>query len=134
MKKQFVFVAAIAAFSAFFSCKKSDTPAAPTATPAEGNWVGKYGSGGAPQTFYYAFQFNTGGTMVVKSNDAILPDMGTGTWTLSNDSIRSTYTYTNAGSTFSMIGKYDGKSNTISGTWGAGTSNKGGGTFTINRQ
>ncbi len=131
MKKQFVLVAVIATFAVFFSCKKNSTPL-PTVTPAEGNWVGKYGSGGGPETFYYAFQFNAGGTMVVKSNDAVLPDIGNGTWTISADSIRSTYTYT-AGGTFSMIGKYDGHANTIAGTWGSGSNNKGGGTFTISR-
>jgi len=132
MKKQFVFAVAIAALSALFSCKKTDPK--PTISPAEGNWVGKYGSGNAVPTYYYAFQFNAGGTMSVKANDAILPSTATGTWTISGDSIRSTYTYTNAGGTFSMIGKYDGHTNIISGTWGSDNNNKDGGTFTITRQ
>ena len=132
MKKQFLFVAFIATVALFFSCKKSN-PAVPTVTPAEGSWVGNYSSGGGSQTFYYAFQFNAGGAVVVKANDAILPSVANGTWTIAADSIRSTYTY-NPGGTFSMIGKYDGKSNTIVGTWGSGTDNKGGGTFTIVKQ
>jgi hypothetical protein len=133
MNKQVRFVIAIAACCTLFSCKKNHATEPPV-TPTQENWVGKYGAGAGPQTFYYAFQFNAGGNMVIKANDAVLPDMGTGTWTIYADSIRSTYTYTVGGTTFSMIGKYDGHANTITGTWGAGNNNKGGGTFTINRQ
>jgi hypothetical protein len=133
MKKQFVFALAIVVFSTLlFSCKKADP--APAISPAEGSWVGKYGTGNAIPTYYYAFQFNAGGTMSVKANDAILPSTASGTWTISGDSIRSTYTYTNAGGTFSMIAKYDGQSNIISGTWGSDNNNNNGGTFTITRQ
>jgi hypothetical protein len=133
MKKQFFFAVAITALSTFFSCKKADITQ-PTVLSANGKWVGKYGPVNAIPTYYYAFEFNAGGTMVVKSNDATLPDTGTGTWSISGDSLRSTYTYTSAGSTYSIIGKYDGHSNIINGTWGAGTNNTGGGTFTITRQ
>ncbi len=132
MKK--LFIPVLLAFVLATSCKKDDTPT-PT-YPLEGFWVGKYGSGAATPSSGYSMVVESGGTLTV-ADGAIFSSAskGTGTWTLTGNVFKATYTYsTPGGSTFTIQANWSNDGKMTSGTWGSGSSPTGSGTWFMDRK
>jgi hypothetical protein len=112
------------------SCSKTDTTP-PAATTAEGKWVGSFTSLGP--SHYLALIFKPNSVLLVEAN--ALPDIANGTWNISGDSLRATFTYTGAVTgTYSIAGKYAANSIIMDGTMGPGTSTTGAGVFSVTKQ
>lgn len=131
--KKLLFLAAATVFLAT-SCKKDDCPA-PT-YPVEGLWVGKYGSGSATPTAGFSMVVEAGGKITVADGDNITASSkAAGTWTLTGNVFKATYTYsTPGGSTFSIQANWSNDGKMTSGTYGSGTSATGGGTWFMDRK
>lgn len=115
------------------SCKKDD-PVVPT-YPVEGYWVGKYGSGTAAPTSGYSMVVEPGGKITVADGDNITSSSkAAGTWTLTGNVFKATYTYASGGSTFSIQANWSNDGKMSSGTWGPGTSATGSGTWYMDRK
>jgi hypothetical protein len=134
MKKNvFIAIAGIMIFSITSSCSKSD-PAPQSNVTVEGKWVGLTTAPVGPSR-YLALTFNAGGNLLVDANNPTTPDMATGTWAISGDSVRASFTYTTpASGTFSLAGKFVVNATTMNGTIGTGTSTSGVSTFTTTKQ
>lgn len=116
----------------FFSCKKDDVPA-PT-YPIQGLWVGKYGSGTATPTSGYSMVVEANGKVTVADGDNISSSTkASGTWTLTGDVFKATYTYSGGGSTFSIQATWSNSGKLTNGTWGPGTTPTGNGTWFMDR-
>ena len=103
------------------SCSKSNTSAS---TSLEGKWTGNYHGGPGPVN-YYSLTFKSGGSLLVQSDNSTTPNSANGTWTLSGDSVRATYTFVTSSLTYSIAGKYSASSNTMDGTIGNGLNTSG---------
>jgi hypothetical protein len=136
MKK--LFLAAVLFTAMFTSCKKEDcpviTPVVPT-YPIEGSWVGKYGVGTGAQTFGYSMLVEAGGKVVV-ADGATLSGSGIayGTYTLTGNVFKATYTYTGGGSTYTIQATFNNTGKLENGTYGAGASPTGSGTWFMDRK
>ncbi len=112
------------------SCKKDD----PVYYPVEGYWVGKYGSGTATPNSGYSMVVEPGGILTVADGSVITSSAkATGTWTLTGNVFKATYTYTGGGSTFSIQADWSNSGTLTNGTWGPGTTPTGSGTWFMNR-
>jgi hypothetical protein len=117
----------------FLSCSK-DEKTAPAYT-LQGTWVGMYGVGTTAPATFYSLGFTTGGNIAVAAGSSSSPSVAVGTWTQLGDSVKATYTYQSpASGTYSLAAKFISSSNTMNGTWGAGTNAYNGGTFTLTKQ
>lgn len=133
MKKNLLFIAiAIMTFAA--SCKKTET-VTPT-YPVEGYWVGKYGSGTATPSSGYSMVVEAGGLLTVADGSTITASSkATGTWTLTGNTFKATYTYSGGGgSTFSIQANWSNDGKLTGGTWGPGTTPTGSGTWYMDRK
>jgi hypothetical protein len=135
MKKS-LFFAVLAAATIFIgtSCKKTET-VTPT-YPIEGYWVGKYGSGTATPTSGYSMVVEPGGVLTVADGSTITSSSkASGTWTLTGNTFKATYTYsTPGGSTFSIQATWSNDGKLTNGTWGSGTNASGLGTWYMDRK
>ena len=131
--KKLLFLAA-AALVLTTSCKKDDTPA-PT-YPVEGLWVGKYGSGTAVPGSGYSMVVEANGKVTVADGDNITTSSkAAGTWTLTGNVFKATYTYSSpGGSTFSIQANWSSDGKMTGGTYGSGASATGGGTWYMDRK
>jgi hypothetical protein len=134
MKKNF-FPALVAMFTLFLvSCSKDEVPA-PT-YPMEGLWVGKYGNGTATPTSGFSMVIESGGKITVADGDNITTSSkAAGTWTVTGNVFKATYTYsTPGGSTFSIQADWSNDGKMTNGTWGSGSSATGSGTWFMDRK
>ena len=132
-KKLFIAIAGIMILSINTSCSKSN-PAPQNSSTIEGKWVGLTTAPVGPSR-YLALTFNAGGSLLVNANNPTAPDVATGTWVISGDSVRATFTYTTpATGTFSLAGKYVVNVTTMDGTIGSGSITSGLSTFTTTKQ
>jgi hypothetical protein len=132
MKKLLVFVgAAFVMLSLFSSCKKESNPV----YPIEGLWVGKYGSGTATPSSGFSMVVESGGKITVADGDNITSSSkAAGTWTLTGNVFKATYTYSGGGSTFTIQANWSNDGKMSSGTWGSGSSPTGSGTWLMDRR
>jgi hypothetical protein len=137
MKK--LLVIAVLFTAVFTSCKKEDCPAPPVPTyPIEGLWIGKYGSGSAAPTSGFSMVVESGGAVTVVDGASIsaasASSRATGTWTLTGNVFKATYTYPSGGSTYSVIANFSNTGKLESGTWGAPPAATSGGTWFMDRK
>jgi hypothetical protein len=120
----------------FISCKKEDCPAPPVPTyPVEGLWVGKYGNGTNTPNSGYCMVIEAGGKIMVADGDNMTSSSkATGTWTVTGNIFKATYTYSGGGSTFSVQANWSSDGKLTSGTWGSGTNVSGNGTWFMDRK
>ncbi len=112
------------------SCSKNDTT--PPNTTAEGKWVGIYTNFIGP-SHYFAATFKVNSVILIEANT--IPDIANGTWSLSGDSVRATFTYVGGtAGTYSIAGKYSAGSTTMDGTIGLGTNTSGEAVFSFTKQ
>jgi hypothetical protein len=117
----------------FISCKKDECPK-PT-YPIEGLWVGKYGTAANAPTLGYCMVIEAGGKLMVADGDNMTSSSkATGTWTLTGNVFKATYTYSGGGSTFSVQANWSNDGKLVSGTYGSGASATGGGTWLMDRK
>jgi hypothetical protein len=137
MKK--AFFALMLALS-IYSCKKDECPTPPPAPapiyPVEGYWVGKYGSGAAAPSSGFSMVVEDGGRVTVADGSSITTSSkAAGTWTLTGNVFKATYTYSGAGgSTFTIQANFNNAGKMESGTYGSGSSATGGGTWFMDRK
>jgi hypothetical protein len=122
----------ILALTLFVSCKKSDTVV--PAYPTEGLWVGKYGNGTATPASGFSMVVESGGKVTVADGDNITSSSkAAGTWTLTGNVFKATYTYT-GGNTFTIQANWSNDGKMTGGTWGNGSSPTGSGTWYMDRK
>jgi hypothetical protein len=115
------------------SCKKEKAPA-PT-YPVEGYWVGKYGNGTSTPASGFSMVVEAGGKVTVADGDNITSSSkAAGTWTVTGNVFKATYTYANGGSTFTIQANWSNDGKLTSGTWGSGTNVSGNGTWFMDRK
>lgn len=121
-------------FTAIFaSCKKEECPK--PVYPIEGYWSGKYGSGTATPTSGFSMVVEPGGVVTVADGATITPSSkATGTWTLTGNVFKATYTYSGGGSTFTIQANFSNSGKLESGTYGSGASATGLGTWFMDRK
>lgn len=119
------------ALCTFVSCsKKKDDVAPPTMA---GKWVGKWGSGNAIPDQHFAFTINANGTLTVEEGNPV--DLGTGTWTLQDDTFKAIYSYDDDPSDkLNVAAKVNEARTKIEGSWGLGEVNAGSGSFYMVKQ
>lgn len=134
MKKNLLFTLIAFVVFTFLSCKKDECPA-PT-YPIEGYWTGKYGSGTATPSSGYSMVVEPGGTLTVADGTTITAaSKASGTWTITGNVFKATYTYnTPGGSTFSIQANWTNDGKLTGGTWGSGTNTSGSGTWFMDRK
>lgn len=120
------------AVTLFTACKKDD----PITYPIEGLWVGKYGSGATTPTSGFSMVVESGGKITVADGDNITTSSkAAGTWTLTGNVFKATYTYsTPGGSTFTIQANWSSDGKMTTGTYGSGSSATGGGTWYMDRK
>jgi hypothetical protein len=120
------------AITLFSACKKSDT-VVPT-YPIEGLWVGKYGGGAATPTSGFSMVVEAGGKLTVADGDNITSSAkAAGTWTLTANVFKATYTYSGGG-TFTIQANWGNDGKMTAGTWGSGSNPTGSGTWFMDRK
>lgn len=131
--KKLIF-AALLFTTVFASCKKDECPT-PT-YPVEGLWAGKYGSGASTPTLGFSMVVEAGGKVTVADGDNITSSSkASGTWTLTGNVFKATYTYsTPGGSTFTIQANWSNDGKMTSGTYGSGANPTGGGTWFMDRR
>jgi len=108
------------------SCKKDKV------YPIEGNWVGTYNNGATD--YYLAFTIKPGGTLDVMDNPANKSQItASGTWTVSSGQFDTILDY-GSGTLTSFTSPFNGKSATLTGTWGDTPNKTNGGTWTMTKQ
>ena len=132
-RKIFSYAFILAALWVFTSCSKSDTQPPATIT-LDGKWIGTYHNGAGGPVNYYALTFKSGGALVVHANNSLTPDVANGTWTLSSDSVKASYSYTGSSAIYSMAAKYTGSSNIMAGTVGLSPAVTGEAVFSVTKQ
>ena len=130
MKKFVTVFAVLSLVLIFSSCKKEKDPV----YSIEGYWVGKYGSGSATPASGYSMLVEPGGVITVADGSKISPSIkAVGTWTLTGNVFKATYTYQNGGSTFSIQANFSNTGKLTDGTWGSGSNVSGSGTWYMDR-
>ncbi len=133
MKKNLLLIAFAAVILFITSCSKSDPTPPATNANIQGKWTGVFTPPLGPSP-YFALTFNSNGTVVVEQNDPAAPDIANGTWTITGNNVRATYTFAGAMTgTYTLAGTYSAASTQIMGTIGSGTSTTGYGTFTVSK-
>jgi hypothetical protein len=119
-----------------YSCKKDECPTPPVPTyPVEGYWVGKYGSGAAAATSGFSMVVEDGGKVTVADGASITTALkAAGTWVLTGNVFKATYTYPNGGNTFTIQANFNNAGKMELGTWGSGNSPTGNGTWFMDRK
>jgi hypothetical protein len=135
MKQLLAGIVCLVLTMSFISCKKESTPEPPKPTyPIEGYWVGKYGSGTGTPTSGFSMVVEPGGKITIADGDNItLSSKATGTWTLTGNVFKATYTYSGGGNTFTIQANWTNDGKCTSGTYGSGSNPTGGGTWYMNR-
>ncbi len=130
--KKISFVLLLLSFSlAFSSCKKESAPV----YTIEGYWVGKYGSSSATPNSGYAMLVEPGGVLTIADGSTISgSSKAIGTWTITGNVFKATYTYQNGGSTFSIQANFSNSGKLTEGTWGSGSNVSGSGTWYMDRK
>lgn len=101
---------------------------APVSKTIAGRWTGTYGNGNARTPNFYSFQLNTDGRMqLLAANGSVIAN---GTYTFSNNQLTGNYSYTSSG-TYSFSATLSG--NTLTGTWGSGNNQQGGGNWVMTK-
>jgi hypothetical protein len=123
------------ALTLFSACKKSDPVPVPT-YPIEGLWVGKYGNGATAPSSGFSMVVEAGGKVTVADGDNITSSSkAAGTWTLTGNVFKATYTYsTPGGSTFTIQANWSNDGKMTTGTWGSGSNPSGSGTWFMDRK
>jgi len=127
-KKIIPFVLCLSVFA--ISCKKDkENPS------IVGFWKGKYGSNTAYPNLTYAFLFRGNGTVRVFNNsDTANASKAEGTYTVTGNTVKTTYVYSEILQQCSTIATVDSKFTFMEGTWGNGTNTTNGGYYFINKQ
>jgi len=125
--KQNILVILVIAVAVLTSCKK-DKPS----PSVVGFWEGKYGFGGSVPDVGYFFLFRNNGTVRVYAdqNDTAKAAKAEGTYIVTGNTVKTTYTYPPATS-YSTIAEVDAGFTTMDGTWGGGANTSGSGTFRV---
>jgi hypothetical protein len=135
IKTVFRFTAIVMAMVATFSSCKKDNDIPPPTYPAEGLWVGKYGSGATTPTAGFSMVIESGGKVTVADGDNITSSSkAIGTWTMAGNVFQATYTYMNGGSTFTIKADWSNDGKMTNGTWGSGSNPSGSGTWYMDRK
>ena len=138
MKSTHKMLLIILTLSTLASCKKSGDDEDIQYTNPQGYWTGLYGSGSAVPSQNYAWLFRANGTVRVysQSADTSVASKAEGTYVLSGQTVTTTYTYVSGAitGTFSTLAVADGDFINLTGTYGSGANNSGGGTFILNRK
>lgn len=130
MKKLFTAFAILSLVFAFTSCKKEKDPV----YSIEGYWVGKYGNGSATPASGYSMLIEPGGVLMVADGSKMSSSSkAVGTWTITDNVFKATYTYQNGGSTFSIQANFHENGKLTEGTWGQGSNVSGSGTWYMDR-
>jgi hypothetical protein len=130
MKKLVTAFTVLSLLFVFASCKKEKDPV----YSIEGYWVGKYGSGSATPTSGYSMLIEPGGVITVADGSKISTSTkAVGTWTITGNVFKATYTYQNGGSTFSIQATFHNNGKLTEGTWGSGANVSGSGTWYMDR-
>ena len=126
----FILILVIGIFAT--SCKE-ECPA-PT-YPVEGHWVGKYGSGVTTPNSGFSMVVESGGKITVADGDNITTSSKAfGTWTLTGNVFKATYTYsTPGGNTFTIQADWSNDGKMTNGTYGSNANPSGIGTWFMNR-
>jgi hypothetical protein len=134
MKKLLMIAVLFTAFAT--SCKKEECPA--PIYPIEGSWYGKYGSGTATPTSGFSMVVETGGAVIVVDGGSIVgaatSSRAVGTWTLTGNVFKATYTYPSGGATYSIQANFSNTGKLEGGTWGAPPAGTSGGTWFMDRK
>lgn len=133
--KSIFFMTAIALVS-FSSCKKDNEGIiAPVPAPtAAGTWTGLYGGGNNVPSNYFSFVINANGTLIIKSGNVNNPDLGPGTWTITDGIFKALYNYDfDPAFKYNVSAKIDLVKNTMDGSWGFGETVADKGSFTMTR-
>lgn len=131
MKKLFTVVAVLSLMLTFTSCKKEKDPV----HTIEGYWVGKYGNGSATPASGYTMLVEAGGVLTIADGSTISSSSkAVGTWTMTGNVFKATYTYQNGGATFSIQANFNNTGKLSDGTWGSGSNVSGSGTWYMDRK
>jgi hypothetical protein len=93
-----------------------------------GRWVGTWGVGNLDEPCYYSFLFNSNNTLQLINNYGQV--IASGTFNAIGSRFNANYTYL-WGHNFSVAGTI--AAGTLSGTWGSGSNNSGGGRWVMRR-
>ncbi len=130
MKKIISVIAAFSLVLLFSSCKKEKDPV----YSIEGYWTGKYGNGTNAPASGYSMLVEPGGVITVADGSKISTSTkAVGTWTMTGNVFKATYTYQPSGSTFSIQATFHNNGKLTDGTWGSGTNVSGSGTWFMDR-
>lgn len=117
------------------ACSKSETTTPPSSSYSlDGKWVGTYNNGAGGPVNYFALTFKSGGAIVVHANNSLTPDIANGTWVLTGDSVKATYSYTGSSAIYSLAAKYNSSSNVMPGTVGLSPAVTGEAVFSVTKQ
>ncbi|MBC7901899.1 MAG: hypothetical protein H7Y27_00690 [Gemmatimonadaceae bacterium] len=101
------------------SCSKKKDDVVVPPSPMEGTWVGKWGFNNAVPANHFVLVIKNDGTLTVKEGNAINPNVGTGTWTLSESTFKATYSYTDSkDSKLALAAKLSDDKTQLAGSWG----------------
>lgn len=115
------------------SCKKNKDDIVAPAAAIEGQWIGKYGSGGGEPVTFLGFNILPNGVLQVLKSDKTVS--GTGTWVLEDEqTFKGIYKHNGALMKFNIAAKYDAAAKTITGSWGEGETVAADGEFFLNKQ
>ena len=121
------------AATAMVSCKKNNDDVVAPPAAIEGQWIGKYGSGGGEPTTFLGFNILPNGVLQVLKSDKSVS--GTGTWVLDGEQVfKGIYKHNGASMKFNVAAKYDEAAKTITGSWGEGETVASEGDFFLNKQ
>jgi len=126
-------------FIAMLSVITTSCSKASIATPSLiGLWHGAYANGTDLPTdtgnLGYSFLFRSNGTVrVFDRYDTIPSEAAEGTYTVSGDTVSTTYTFTSALLTYSSTAVINSSDNFMFGTWGSGSNTSGSGLFYISK-
>lgn len=134
MKKQFLLFAFTALMVvSIISCSKDKTTTQSNNANIQGKWSGTLTPAVGPRP-YFATTFNSDGSLRVEQNNINTPDVATGTWTITGNTVKATYTFSGAiTGTYSLIGTYTSSPDQINGTVGTGTSTSGYADFSVSK-
>ncbi|MEI9943673.1 MAG: hypothetical protein WDN26_05575 [Chitinophagaceae bacterium] len=115
-----------------FSCKK-DKDATPANVAVEGKWEGTYINSASGNSFFFSFNFKSGGVM--EEIDSNGEKIGEGTWTFENNILMAKYHWLPPySSSYSVIAAYYKNTGKLLGDWGYGNSNNDGGTWQMTKK
>ncbi|MBY0476556.1 MAG: hypothetical protein K2Q24_02850 [Chitinophagaceae bacterium] len=116
------------------SCKKESCPA-PESPTIVGFWTGKYGSTTAYPSQGYSALFRANGTVrFFDGTDTTTASKAEGTYTVSGNTVTSTYTYLVGSFQYSVSSTVDAKFTFLEGTYGSGVNTTNGGRWFMNKK